>query len=88
MNPHTYHHLVFDKGAKNIQWGKKTKQNKTKQKTKKTPAFSTMVLAQLAVSMYENANRSILISLHRAQLQLNQGSPHNTRYYETDRRDS
>jgi hypothetical protein len=23
MNPHTYGHLIFDKGAKTIQWGKK-----------------------------------------------------------------
>jgi hypothetical protein len=23
MNPHTYDHLIFDKGAKNIQWEKK-----------------------------------------------------------------
>jgi hypothetical protein len=23
MNPHTYGHLIFDKGAKNIQWKKK-----------------------------------------------------------------
>jgi hypothetical protein len=24
MNPHTYGHLIFDKGAKTTQWGKKT----------------------------------------------------------------
>ena len=24
MNPYTYGHLIFDKGAKTIQWGKKT----------------------------------------------------------------
>ena len=24
MNPHTYGHLIFDKGAKTIQWEKKT----------------------------------------------------------------
>jgi hypothetical protein len=23
MNPHTYDHLIFDKGAKTIQWNKK-----------------------------------------------------------------
>jgi hypothetical protein len=24
MNPHTFGHLIFDKGAKTILWGKKT----------------------------------------------------------------
>jgi hypothetical protein len=24
MKPHTYDHLIFDKGTKTIQWGKKT----------------------------------------------------------------
>jgi hypothetical protein len=36
MNPHTYGHLIFDKGAKTIQW-------------KKDGIFKKMVLAQLAV---------------------------------------
>jgi hypothetical protein len=36
-NPHTYGHLIFDKGAKTIQWEK--------------TAFSTMVLLQLADSI-------------------------------------
>jgi hypothetical protein len=38
MNPHTYGHLTFDKGAKTIQW-------------KKRQHFQQMVLAQLAVNM-------------------------------------
>jgi hypothetical protein len=38
MNPHTYSHLTFDKGAKTIQW-------------KKRQYFQQMVLAQLAVIM-------------------------------------
>jgi hypothetical protein len=38
MNPHTYDDLIFDKGAKTIQW-------------KKRQHFQQMVLAQLAVSM-------------------------------------
>jgi hypothetical protein len=38
MNPHTYGHLIFDKGAKTIQW-------------KKRQRFQQMVLAQLAVIM-------------------------------------
>jgi hypothetical protein len=38
MNPHTYGHLIFDKGAKTIQWTKRQH-------------FQQMVLAQLAVIM-------------------------------------
>jgi hypothetical protein len=39
MNPHSYGHLIFDKGAKTIQW-------------KKDKYFQQMVLAQLEVNMY------------------------------------
>ena len=38
MNTHTYGHLIFDKGAKTIQW-------------KKRQHFQQMVLAQLVVIM-------------------------------------
>jgi hypothetical protein len=38
MNPHTYGDLIFDKGAKTIQWGKRQ-------------YFQQMELAQLVVSM-------------------------------------
>jgi hypothetical protein len=38
MNPHTYGHLIFDKGAKTIHW-------------KKRQHFQQMMLAQLVVSM-------------------------------------
>jgi hypothetical protein len=37
MIPQTYGHLIFDKGAKTIQWGKNRQH------------FQQMVLAQLAV---------------------------------------
>jgi hypothetical protein len=38
MNPHTFGHLIFDKGAKTIQW-------------KKRQHFQQMLLVQLAVIM-------------------------------------
>jgi hypothetical protein len=38
MNPYTYGHLVFDKGAKTIQWGRRQH-------------FQQMMLAHLAVGM-------------------------------------
>jgi hypothetical protein len=38
MNPYTYGHLIFDKGAKTIQW-------------KKDTIFNVMVLAQVRVIM-------------------------------------
>jgi hypothetical protein len=38
INPHIYGHLIFDKGAKTIQWGKRKH-------------FQQMVLVHLAVSM-------------------------------------
>ena len=42
MNLHTYGHLIFDKGTKTIQWEK--------------DSILKMVLIQLVVSMYKNAN--------------------------------
>jgi hypothetical protein len=40
MKPHTYGHLIIDKGAKTIQWEKK-----------KTQYFQQMELVQLVVSI-------------------------------------
>ena len=72
MNPHPYGHLIFDKGAK-------------KHSMEKGQILQQMVLVQLAVSMQKNANRSFLISLYKAQVQVDQRSPHKTRYTETTR---
>ena len=41
-----------------------------------------MVLAQLAVSMQRNENISLLISLYKSQVQVDQKSLHKTRYTE------
>jgi hypothetical protein len=38
VNPHSYAHLIFDKGAKNIQWRKKSSSISTTGKTGYLPA--------------------------------------------------
>jgi hypothetical protein len=43
MNSHTYGYLIFDKGAKNIQWGKRQH-------------FQQIALVQLVVNMKKNEN--------------------------------
>ena len=47
-----------------------------------------IVLVQLAVSMQKNANQSLLSSLYKAQVQVDQRPPHKTRYTETNRTES
>jgi hypothetical protein len=44
-----------------------------------------MVLVQLEVSMQKNADLSVLISLYKAQLQVDQGPPYKTRHTETNK---
>ena len=43
---------------------------------------------QLAVSMQENASQFYLISLYKAQVQVDQRPPHKTRYTDTIRKES
>ena len=54
----------------------------------KKTAFQQMVLAQLAVTMYKNANWSILISMCKILVYMDQGTPHKTRDMETYRGES
>ena len=44
-----------------------------------------MVLVQLEVTMKKNTNQHIHISLYKAQVQVDQGYPHKTRYTEAYR---
>ena len=74
MNPHTYGYLIFDKGAKTIQW-------------KKDSIFKNAPDSPGGF-MQKNANRSIFISLYKAQVQVDQGPPHKTRDTETYRGES
>jgi hypothetical protein len=72
MNPHTYHHLIFDKGAKTIQW-------------KKGQHFQQMMLVQLVVEECKSIHSYLL---YKAQVQVDQGPAHKTRYTETNRKES
>jgi hypothetical protein len=54
---------------------------------KKGQHFHQMVLVQLVVSKENNANQSILISLYKAQVQVDQQHPHKTRDTETNRKE-
>jgi hypothetical protein len=74
MNQHTYGHLIFDKGAKTIQW-------------KKT-AFSKTDASSTGGEYVEECKLTHRISLHKAQVQVDQGPQHKTRYNETNRRES
>jgi hypothetical protein len=50
MNPHTYTHLIFDKGAKNIQWRKEPLQQ--------------MLLGKVVIRLQKNETRSMFITLY------------------------
>jgi hypothetical protein len=75
MIPHTYGHLIFDKGAKTIQWKKKA-------------AFSTNGAGSNGGQHVEECELIHLISLYKAQVQVDQGPPHKIRYTETNRKES
>ena len=44
-----------------------------------------MVLVRLDVRMYKNANRTIIITLYKLQLQIDQGPRHKARHSESDK---
>jgi hypothetical protein len=76
MNPHTYGHLIFDKGAKTFQW-------------KKRQHFQQNGAGSIGGQHVEkNASHPILISLYKAQVQVDQGPLHKTRDTETYRGES
>jgi hypothetical protein len=73
INPHTYGHLIFVKGAKTIQW--------------KKDSISTNVAGSTGIQHIEECT-SILISLYKGQVQVDQEPPCKTRYTETTQRGS
>jgi len=67
--------LIFDKEAKNIQWEKKE--------------TSSINGAGLTGShMKKNENRTIFVTLHKAQVQVDQGPQHKTRYTDSNKKES
>jgi hypothetical protein len=46
------------------------------------------MLAQLVINMYNNANQYIFISLYKAQVHVDQGPLHKTRYSESNRKEN
>jgi hypothetical protein len=75
MNPYTYGHLIFGKGVKPIQW-------------KKYSIFNKWCWFNCQLTYKKIANRTILFSLYKAQVQVDQGPPHKIRYTVTNRKES
>jgi uncharacterized protein (DUF736 family) len=51
MNPHSYAHLIFDKGAKNIQW-------------KIRQSLQQMLLGKVVICLQKTETRSMFITLY------------------------
>jgi hypothetical protein len=66
MNPHIYGHLNFDKGAKTIQWKKKT-------------AFSTNGAGSTVGKHVEECQLIQSCLLYKAQVYVDHRTPHKTR---------
>jgi hypothetical protein len=55
MNPHSYTHLIFDKGAKNIRWRKPLQQ---------------MFLGKVVICLQKTETRSMPVTLYLYQLKV------------------
>jgi hypothetical protein len=56
MNPHSYAHLIFDKGAKNIWWRK--------------DIFQQILLEKLDSFLWETESRSMFVTLYKYQFKV------------------
>jgi hypothetical protein len=74
MNPHTYGHLIFDKGVKTIQWKKDSIFNKWYRLNWQS-AYRRMQIYPFLSPVQSSSPRD-------------QGPPHKTRYTETNKRES
>ena len=68
INPHTYEHLIFDKEAKVMQWNKESIFNKW--------------CWHNWMPTCKNSKRSISISMHKTQIQIDQRSQHKSSHIE------
>ena len=75
MNPHTYSQLIFDKVAKIIQWIKDSIFNK----------WCWLAWRSACGRMQIN---QFFTSLYKPQVQVDQESPHKTRYTESIKKES
>ena len=61
---------------------------KNARKTLEKQALQQLVLVELHVCMSKNPKRSMLITMHKTKLQMDQRPQHKTKYIEPDRRES
>ena len=73
INPNIYGQLVYGKEAKTMQ-------------RKKGMNLQQVMLILLDVCMYENSNRSITITLHKNQVQVDHRPQHQTKHTKSNRR--
>ena len=70
INPHTYEHLIYNKGTKSIQWRKKQ-------------SLQSVVLEKLNSSLWKNEIRKISHIIHRNKLKHDSRLKCKTRNYKT-----
>jgi hypothetical protein len=66
MNPCSYAHLIFDKGAQNVQDGEKTASSKRQ-------PLQKILLGKLDICLQKTETRSTPVTLYKYQIKVNKG---------------